>query len=55
LSAIAVLFKPSAAANTIRERIANAFALLARRVHATNCERSPSVSSTTGATGIGIH
>ena len=35
-AAIAVLPSPSAAANTIRERIANAFALFARRAHATN-------------------
>jgi hypothetical protein len=53
-AATAVLPSPSAAANTILERIANAFALFARRVHAVNCARSSSVSSTAGAEGPSI-
>jgi MoxR-like ATPase len=52
-SAIAVVLNPSAAASTIRDRTASAFALFARRDQATNCARSPSESSTTGATGLG--
>ncbi len=39
-SAISVFLRPSAAANTIRERNANACALVRRRVHASNCRRS---------------
>ena len=54
-AAIAVVLNPSAAASTIRDRIASAFALFARRDHATNWARSPSESSTTGATGLGTH
>src|SRR3954452_14594898 len=52
-AAIAVFPSPSAAASTIRERIANAFALFARRDQATNCDRSSSVNSTTAAKGLG--
>jgi hypothetical protein len=55
LSAIAVLLIPSAAANTIRERVANPLALIDRRDHANNWERSSSVRPTTGATGFGTH
>ena len=55
LSAIDVLLMPSAAANTIRDRVANPLALVDRRDHATNWERSSSVRSTTGATGLGTH
>ena len=47
--------QPSAAANTIRDRIANAFALFDRLDHATNWVRSSSVRFTTGATGLGAH
>ena len=53
-AAIAVLPNPSAA-NTIRDRTANAFALFARRAHATNCTRSSSARPTTGASGVGLH
>ena len=53
LAAIAVLPSPSAAASTIRERTANAFALFARRDHRVNSTRSSSVNSTTGAEGLG--
>ena len=52
-AAIAVFPKPSAAASTIRDRIATAFALFARRDHANSWARSSSVSSTTAATGLG--
>jgi hypothetical protein len=38
LAAIAVLLSPSAAANTIRDRIAKALALFDRRDHDTNSE-----------------
>jgi hypothetical protein len=55
LAAIAVLLSPSAAANTIRDRIAKALALFDRRDHDTNSERSSSVKFTTGATGVGTH
>jgi hypothetical protein len=55
LAAIAVLPSPSAAANTIRDRIANAFALFARRDQATSCARSSAVNSTATATGLGTH
>ncbi|MGO9030523.1 MAG: hypothetical protein ACLQI9_01920 [Mycobacterium sp.] len=55
LSAIAVLLSPSAAASTIRDRIANALALVDRRDHANNWERSSSVRSTIGATGFGTY
>ena len=53
--AIAVFDNPSAAANTIRERTANPFALVVRRDHDTNCERSSADNTTTGATGLGTH
>jgi hypothetical protein len=55
LSAIAVFPNPSAAASTIRDRIANAFALFDRRDHATNWACSSSVNVTTGAKGLGTH
>lgn len=49
---IAVLPRPSAAANTIRDRIANAFALFARRDQATSWARSSSDNTTARATGL---
>jgi hypothetical protein len=55
LSAIAVLPNPSAAANTILDRIANAFALFDRLDHATNWACSESVNVTAGAKGLGTH
>ena len=53
--AICVLFNPSAASNTIRERCASACALLRRRAHDSNCERSSSLNSIRTAVEIGIH
>ena len=53
LRATALVLIPSAAASTIRERTANAFADVARRDHATNWARSSSVNVTAGATGSG--
>jgi hypothetical protein len=48
-AAMAVLPSPSAAANTIRERIANPFADVVRRAHPCNWARSPSDNTTTAA------
>jgi hypothetical protein len=53
-AAISVFFSPSAAANTIRDRNANACALVCRRDHDSNCSRSPTASSIGTATGNGI-
>jgi hypothetical protein len=53
-SAISVFLSPSAASNTIRARIANACALVRRRVHASNCARSDSVNSMATATFGGM-
>jgi hypothetical protein len=53
-SAISVFFSPSAANSTIRERCANACALIRRRAHASNCSRSSSLNSIATATGLGI-
>jgi hypothetical protein len=39
-----VLFSPSAHANTMRLRNANACALFGRRAHRSNCSRAPSAS-----------
>jgi hypothetical protein len=50
-----VLPNPSAAANTILDRIANAFALFDRLDHATNWACSSSVNVTAGAKGLGTH
>jgi hypothetical protein len=53
-AAISVLWSPSAANNTIRDRIANACALVRRRVHDSNCARSSAVSSTGASKEEGI-
>jgi hypothetical protein len=53
-AAISVLFGPSAAASTIRERNASACALDLRRDHASNCARSTSVNTIGVGTGMGI-
>jgi hypothetical protein len=54
-SAISVLFSPSAANNTIRERCASACALDLRRAHDSSWTRSCSETSMETATKIGIH
>jgi hypothetical protein len=51
---ISVLFGPSAAANTIRDRNASACALERRRSHASNCARSSSVNTMRVGTGLGM-
>ena len=53
-SAISVLFSPSAAANTIRERWARAWALVRRRAQASSCARSSASSITSTGIGIGM-
>ena len=55
LRATALVVIPSAAASTIRDRTANAFADVARRDHVTNWARSSSVNRTAGATGSGTN
>jgi hypothetical protein len=50
-AAISVFGPPSAAANTIRLRIANPAALVRRRAHDCNCSRSRSVSSISAGRG----
>jgi hypothetical protein len=52
--AIAALVRPSAAANTIRHRIASPLAVFLRLAHASNCDRSASDNTTTAATRPGI-
>lgn len=47
----ALVVRPSAAASTILDRTANAFAEVARLDHAVNWERCSSVKATAGATG----
>jgi hypothetical protein len=54
-SAISVFLSPAAASNTIRERCANACALVRRRAHDSSWARSSSDSSITTAVGIGIN
>jgi hypothetical protein len=44
-----------AASNTIRERCASACAVVRRRAHDSNCERSASLDSIGTAVEIGIH
>jgi hypothetical protein len=51
-AAISVLDRPSAAANTIRQRSASACELLGRRAHRSSVSRSSSVSTTSARTGI---
>jgi hypothetical protein len=48
-SAISLLDRPSAQANTTRDRRANACPDLARRDQRSNCSRSASLNSTTAA------
>src|SRR3954452_25325157 len=52
--AISLLFGPSAAASTIRDRNASACALVRRRSHASNCARSSAVNSIGTANGEGM-
>ena len=52
--AISLLFGPSAAASTIRDRNASACALVRRRSHASNCARSSAVNSIETANGDGV-
>jgi hypothetical protein len=48
------LLSPSAAANTIRDRIASEFAVLRRLVHASSNSRSSPLSAISTAAGLGI-
>src|SRR5215210_7095965 len=51
-AAIPMLDRPSAAANTIRQRNANACALVGRRAHRSSVSRSSSLSTTSARTAI---
>jgi hypothetical protein len=53
-TAISALFNPSAAPSTIRDLVANAWALVRLRAHPSNSVRSLSLSTISTARGLGI-